>query len=68
MGIVRRNQYVVYCDSDDCSDGLGLAYDFSDRQSLIRYIGTSGKDGAWLKVGRKWYCPECAERILGGEQ
>ena len=70
MGIVRRNQYVAYCDGDydGCIGGEGLATDFSDRQSLIKYIGTDGSsDFTWLKRGRKWYCPSCAKHILGGE-
>lgn len=56
MGIVRRIQYVVYCDGgfEGCSIGEGLASANDTREGLIAEMGNDGLDGAWLKVGRKW--------------
>lgn len=71
MGIVRRDQYVVYCDGgfEGCRIGEGLASANDTIQGLIDEMGTDGSsDYTWLKRGRKWYCPSCAKHILGGER
>jgi hypothetical protein len=69
MGIVRRIQYVVYRDGgfEGCSIGEGLASANDTREGLIAEMGNDGLDGAWLNVGRKWYCPDCVERIMGDD-
>ena len=68
MGIVRRTQYVVYCENmgsgaPGCEAGFGLGDPFEDRQEFIDFITADG----WVKVGRKsWLCPDCSKRRQGG--
>jgi hypothetical protein len=59
MTLVRRQHYEAECDTLDpnCYESIGITS--LDKDEVRRHAEANG----WVFVGRKCYCPKCAEKL-----